>query len=216
MATGRLDDRQDPRSPTPMSCREMVVRIALVYLLVLAAIWLAVLALAPVARGHSAEEIEVWETVWDGELAAAGELTIHLALERADWELRHPWYYQPEVHHSPQIASDGQQSGGGQSSASHGAGTAQWAGLVAAHFPAGEVDTALCIMGHESGGNPNADNPRSSARGLMQVLASLWAPYYGISYDALYDPDTNLRIARLIWDQSGWAAWSPWQRGLCH
>lgn len=91
----------------------------------------------------------------------------------------------------------------------------QWRDLVAAYFPSSEVDRALCIISHESGGNPNAKNPRSSARGLFQILASLWAPHFGVSYDALYDPATNVKLAAQVWAQSGWAAWSPWNRGLC-
>lgn len=91
----------------------------------------------------------------------------------------------------------------------------RWRPLVRAEFPPSEVETALCIIRHESAGRPNADNPRSSARGLFQVLGSLWAPHYGVSRSALYDPVTNTRIARDIWDEQGWRAWSPYQRGLC-
>lgn len=91
----------------------------------------------------------------------------------------------------------------------------QWRALVAAYFPSDQVDRALCIISYESGGNPGAKNPRSSARGLFQILGSLWAPYYGISQDALYDPATNVNIAVKIWGQSGWSAWSPYKRGQC-
>lgn len=91
----------------------------------------------------------------------------------------------------------------------------RWRPLVEAHFPADEVDTALCIIRHESKGDPTADNPRSSASGLFQVLGSMWAPYYGVSRDALFDPMVNTRIARAIWDGSGWWAWSPYERGAC-
>lgn len=96
------------------------------------------------------------------------------------------------------------------------AGTVErWRPLVAAQFPAGEVDTAICIIRHESNGEPDADNPRSSARGLFQVLGSLWAPHYGISRSDLYDPIVNTRIARDIWENYGWWAWSPYKRGAC-
>jgi len=84
----------------------------------------------------------------------------------------------------------------------------QWRELVAAYFPADQVDHALTIMACESGGNAGAKNPTSSARGLFQILASLWAPNFGVTYEALYDPETNVRLARRIWDQSGWGAWS--------
>lgn len=91
----------------------------------------------------------------------------------------------------------------------------RWRPLVAAQFPATEVDTAICIIRHESNGEPDADNPRSSAAGLFQVLGSLWAPHYGISRSELYDPTVNTRIARDIWEDHGWWAWSPYKRGAC-
>lgn len=92
----------------------------------------------------------------------------------------------------------------------------RWRPLVAEHFPESEVETALCIIRHESSGDPRADNPRSSAAGLFQILGSLWAPHFGIATDDLYDPALNVELARRIWDESGWRAWSPYQRGLCH
>ena len=91
----------------------------------------------------------------------------------------------------------------------------RWRPLVAMEFPDREVETALCVIGHESAGNPEADNPRSSAKGLFQVLGSLWASQYGVSQSDLYDPVINIRIAREIWDEQGWSAWSPYLRGLC-
>jgi len=91
----------------------------------------------------------------------------------------------------------------------------RWRSLVALEFPAQEVETALCIIRHESGGNPDADNPRSSARGLFQVLGSLWASHHGVTQNELYDPMTNIGIAADIWADHGWSAWSPYQRGTC-
>ncbi len=95
----------------------------------------------------------------------------------------------------------------------------RWTPLVETHF--GDlgliaVDTALCLIALESGGNPDAKNPNSSAHGLMQILASLWAPEFGITYEDLYDPETNLWAARKVYDIQGWEAWSPYKRGNCH
>jgi hypothetical protein len=73
----------------------------------------------------------------------------------------------------------------------------------------------MCIIRHESGGNPDADNPRSSAKGLFQVLGSMWASHYGIDEADLYEPVTNVHIARDIWENYGWSAWSPYERGAC-
>lgn len=86
----------------------------------------------------------------------------------------------------------------------------QWRSLVAAHFGS-QTDRALCIMRHESGGNPNATNPTSGAAGLFQVMPFWWNHYGGDRYD----PATNTRVAAAILAQQGWTAWSPYNRGLC-
>lgn len=91
----------------------------------------------------------------------------------------------------------------------------QWRPLVAGHFDPGDVDRVLCLMEHESGGNPDAKNPNSSATGLMQVMASVWASEYGLSASDLYEPEINLWVARKIRDTQGWTAWAPYNRGLC-
>jgi hypothetical protein len=85
----------------------------------------------------------------------------------------------------------------------------QWRGPVAAYFPADEVDRALCIMWHESRGDPNAYNP-STATGLMQVLQSTWG-----DLGDLWDPEENIRVAAYLWADGGWGHWSPWKRGEC-
>lgn len=84
----------------------------------------------------------------------------------------------------------------------------RWRLMVAAHFPEDEVETALCIIEHESKGDPDAENPRSSATGLFQILGSLWGPIYGVTEEHLLDPALNVRIASHIWEQSGWRAWT--------
>lgn len=89
----------------------------------------------------------------------------------------------------------------------------QWRPLATAYFGA-DTDRALCLMGHESAGDPAARNSSSDAAGLMQVMP-FWASEYGVAYADLFDPDTNLRIAKGILDAQGWTAWSPYNRGLC-
>lgn len=116
----------------------------------------------------------------------------------------------PATSASPSSSTSSSSSGRGM-----GSNVEQWRPLVEAHFPADAVDRMMCLMRHESGGNPSAKNPRSSARGLFQILGSLWAPHFGVAQDDLYDAETNVRLARKIWDQQGYRAWSPWNRGLC-
>lgn len=81
----------------------------------------------------------------------------------------------------------------------------QWRGLVAAYFPADQVDRALRVMACESGGNPNAYNP-SGASGLMQVLAS-WADNFGYTPQQLFDPAINLHVASILYYDGGWGHW---------
>ena len=91
----------------------------------------------------------------------------------------------------------------------------QWRPLVAGQFPPEQVDNALCVINSESGGNPDAKNPRSEARGLFQVMASVWASHYGVSYADLYSPEINSYVAAQIWSDSGWKPWSGRTRGNC-
>jgi hypothetical protein len=89
----------------------------------------------------------------------------------------------------------------------------RWRPLVQRYFPAEDVETAMCVLEHESAGDPDADNPRSSATGLFQILASSWAPHFGVSEAQLFDPLINAQLAREILDIQGWRAWTTYR--LC-
>lgn len=166
---------------------------------------------------HTNTELGDWLADWQDRQTAAvsGEAATgdyrplaDLSLEYADYQHRHPCW---DV--------IGTWTSGCERQAVHRAavagGVEQWRPLIAAHFPASQVDTALCVVAWESAGDPSAKNPYSSARGLFQILASLWAPHYGVSTSALYDPETNTRIAADIWNTYGWDAWSARSRGHC-
>ena len=84
--------------------------------------------------------------------------------------------------------------------------------LILLYFPESDLNRVLCIMGYESGGNPNAYNS-SGASGLMQILAS-WAPRFGYTAGDLFDPNTNLWIARQLRDET-WSHWNPVKEGRC-
>jgi len=89
-----------------------------------------------------------------------------------------------------------------------------WRPLVALYFEPEDVDRAICLMGKESNGDPDARNPSSGAAGLMQVMP-FWARTHGYAYADLFMPGVNLWVASQIRDQQGWWAWSPYVRGLC-
>jgi len=87
--------------------------------------------------------------------------------------------------------------------------------LIAGQFPWDQVDNALCVVVAESGANPNARNRNSSASGLFQIMASVWADHFGFTWEDLYVPELNVYAAARIWEQSGWQPWSPRTRRLC-
>ena len=92
----------------------------------------------------------------------------------------------------------------------------QWRPLVAKYFAWEDVDRALCLMGYESGGNPNAKNPTSTATGLMQIMHSVWKETFGVTHRSEWtDPELNIYAASVIRATQGWTAWAPYNRGLC-
>ncbi len=95
-----------------------------------------------------------------------------------------------------------------------GPGVEAWRPLVAEYFPAADVDHALCIMAGESGGNPDAKNPSSSAAGLWQFLRGTWdntvpRSITGGSYasGAVYDPRAATRAAAWLAANVSWDQW---------
>lgn len=159
-------------------------------------------ALLTPLTAHTVVELQTWEDDWY--LRAADLLDQELMAEWREMHDTHPWFYDPKeviIHESrngTHVATPSPIT----------AGVEQWRTLVAAYFPADQVDRALRVMACESGGDPNAYNP-SGATGLMQILAS-WADNFGYQPADLYDPDINLHIASLLWADGGWSHW------VCH
>lgn len=71
---------------------------------------------------------------------------------------------------------------------------------------------AVRVMMCESGGNPSARNPSSSASGLFQQLARYWpgrAATYGLAGRSVFDPWANAVVsAGMVRDTGGWSHWS--------
>lgn len=162
-----------------------------------------VLGLHTPALAHSSAEQVEWEQEWLARVAEAGSLSDELVAEWREFQIRH----RPV----PVVASEGPRrataggGGGGGYSGMGGGNVEQWRGLVAAYFPADQVDRALRIMACESGGNPNAYNP-SGASGLFQVLAS-WADNFGLSPSDLFVPEINVMVASKLYYDGGWGHW---------
>ena len=131
-------------------------------------------------------------------------ITIPLIEDYNDMATRHPAYfgrYVPHTHIRPASRSQVAWSGSVE----------QWRPLVAAYFRPGDVDRAMRIMSCESGGNPNAKNPGSSASGLFQHLGKYWtgrsaaAGFLGAS---IFNPTANVATAAWLRDQKG--GWGHW------
>lgn len=92
-------------------------------------------------------------------------------------------------------------------------GAERWRPLVERYFRPDDVDRALAVIRCESGGDPRAANPHSSARGLFQHLARLWpkrAARAGRPGADIFDPDDNVAVAAwLVYHGGGWSHWNP-------
>ena len=85
-----------------------------------------------------------------------------------------------------------------------------WRHVVAEHFGP-NTNRALAVMGCESGGNPNAKNPSSSASGLFQHLATYWperSAQAGLPGASIWSPTANIAVA--AWLSDGGSDWSHW------
>ena len=178
---------------------------------VLWAILLIVVMSALPARGHTRAELGEWVVEWSTRADYA--LSAGLVEELRGMQDRHAWYFNPQPATRQTILS---QSPGGWSGS-----VEEWRPLVVRFFAPEKVETAMCIMGHESRGDPSAKNPRSSAAGLFQFLRGTWdsvpLSVSGGSYDSgqAYDPVANVRSAAWLQNAAGWSQWSPWARGEC-
>ena len=162
------------------------------------------------AQAHTSEELEAWMVEWvveaDESLSPA-----HIAAYY-DMVERHPYHFNPQTVTQP--FTPRRVNWGGT--------VEEWRPLVAGHFAPEKVETALCLIHYESRGNPNADNPASTAAGLFQFLRSTWdnmvpLSVTGGSYSSgqVYQPEANVRSAAWLQNAAGWTQWSPWNAGKC-
>jgi len=87
--------------------------------------------------------------------------------------------------------------------------------MAVTHFGGDQDDVHrfLRIMQCESGGDPDAKNPNSSASGLMQHLTRYWpdrAERAGRPGADVFDPDANIWVSAwlaLAAPEGGWQHW---------
>lgn len=88
-----------------------------------------------------------------------------------------------------------------------------WRPIVELYFEPRHVSRALRVMRCESGGDPLAKNPTSTASGLFQHLASQWATRAeraGWGHADVFDPQANIAVAAwLVYEGGGWGHWNP-------
>jgi soluble lytic murein transglycosylase-like protein len=84
--------------------------------------------------------------------------------------------------------------------------TNKWKPLVQKYF-GNQTQNALRVMACESGGNPSASS-HTDDHGLMQINAPTWCSFFGVSRQELQDPETNVKLASIIYQRSGWRAWT--------
>lgn len=148
------------------------------------------------AYSHDDVGLAEWAGGWVLGLLEEG-FTVETLEEFVDMAVRHPGRLRedsrPHVHTTVRRVSVP-------------AGVEQWRPLVATYFRSEDVDRALRIMACESGGNPNAANPRSSARGLFQHLGKYWtrrSAAAGWAGASILDPTANVAVAAWLRDQPG-------------
>lgn len=170
-----------------------------------------VMMIALPAQAHTRTELDLFVEEWA--VRADDALSGQLLDEWRDVVDRHQWYFNP----APASQNPNSNSPGWSGSVE------QWRGLVVEFFAPGKVETALCLIGHETGwtGDPNSLNRGSGAAGLFQFLRSTWdsvpLSVTGGSYDSgqVFDPVANVRSAAWLQEAAGWSQWSPWNRGEC-
>ncbi len=155
------------------------------------------------AQAHTRAELDEWVVAWVVE--ADSQLNMQMFAEFEDMVARHPYYFNPQPVRTSQVQ---------RSQWAGPVNVEQWRSLVAKYFAPDLVDHAMCVLAHESKGNPNAKNPRSTAAGLFQFLRSTWnsvpVSITGGSYDsgAVYQPEANVAAAAWLQKNAGWGQWT--------
>ena len=86
----------------------------------------------------------------------------------------------------------------------------QWLPLIKQYFAPDDVPWAMRVLQCESGGNPQAANSRSSARGLFQHLETYWpqrSALAGWEETSIFDAEANIAVAAWLLADGGPGHW---------
>ncbi len=95
-------------------------------------------------------------------------------------------------------------------SRTYGADVERWRPLVTTFFLPDDVPWAMRVLTCESRGDPDAKNPRSTASGLFQHLASYWperSVNAGWPGSDVFDPVANVAVAAWLFYSDGPGHW---------
>lgn len=162
---------------------------------------LLIFSAGPAAYAHTNTELDSWRDAW-GRRVLVGGLTVDRLVEYADMVRRHPCWL-PDHCHQPRAVARAP-------ARVYAAGVEQWRPLVETYFAADQVERAMRIMACESGGNPNAKSPISSASGLMQHLGKYWSSRSasaGWAGASIWDPEANIAVAAWLQRTGSWSHW---------
>src|SRR5665647_1617166 len=70
-------------------------------------------------------------------------------------------------------------------------------------WPWGQIPTLMLVIDRESGGDPAAKNPASTASGLLQFLSDWWSDRWNP-----FNPRVNLSHGYRAWREVGWRPWN--------
>lgn len=149
------------------------------------------------AQAHTRAELDEWVENWVVE--ADNSFSPTMAAEFEDMTARHPYYFDPQPSRPR-----------GPFTPSWSGSVEQWRPLVTEYF--GDLaDHAMCVLTHESGGNPNAYNSSSGASGLFQHLPKYWSARSakaGWAGASIMDPRANVAVAEWLQRTGGWGHWT--------
>lgn len=166
-------------------------------------VWWFTAAMWGMASAHPGHELEEWRQAWTQDVLEVGALTPEHVEVWRDMADRHgcAWPGTECLRIAPQPRQIAPPPS-----------VESWRPLVAAYFQPADVDLALLVIGCESGGDPNAKNPNSTASGLFQHLASYWdgrASAAGWAGSSIWNPEANVAVAAWLVYSDGWHHWNP-------